>query len=128
LKNNRTPGGAGAHDLLVAIVRPQADPYGTLRGTTTTLDSEPSPLNIPILDLYLSANPAVMLTGVGVTSHELCHLIAGAVDLYGSGGAINPGYYSIMDQHFSATHLDPFHKMKNGMVQPLAIDLTRQGT
>ena len=33
-----------------------------------------------------------------------------------------------MDQHFSATHLDPFHKMKNGMVQPLAIDLTRQGT
>jgi len=115
-------------DLLVAIVRPQADPYGTLRGTTTTLDSEPTPLGVPILDLYLSANPAVMLTGVGVTSHELCHLIAGAVDLYGSCGAINPGYYSIMDQHFSATHLDPFHKMKNGMVQPLAIDLTRQGT
>ena len=41
-------------DLLVAIIRPQADPYGTLRGTTTTLDGEPAPLSIPILDLYLS--------------------------------------------------------------------------
>lgn len=115
-------------DLLVAIVRPQSDPYGTLRGTTTTLDGEPAPLSIPILDLYLSANPAVMLTGVGVTCHELCHLIAGAVDMYGSCSQIGSGYYSIMDQHFKATHLDPFEKMKNGMVQPLAIDLTTQGT
>jgi M6 family metalloprotease-like protein len=115
-------------DLIVAIVRPQADPYGTLRGTTTTLDGQPAPLTIPILDLYLSSNPAVMLTGVGVTCHELCHLIGGAADLYGSCSAIDPGYYSVMDQHFWATHLDPFHKMKNGMIQPFAMNLTLQGT
>jgi hypothetical protein len=29
-----------------------------------------------------------------------------------------------MDQPWSATHLDPFEKMKNGLVQPTAVDLT----
>ena len=115
-------------DLIVAIVRPQSGPYGTLRGTTAILDSHPTPLSMPILDLYLSADPANMLTGVGITCHELCHLIAGAADLYGSCAQIDPGYYSIMDNHSKATHLDPFEKMKNGMVAPIAIDLTLQGT
>jgi len=84
-------------DLLVAIVRPQTDPYGTLRGTSAVLDSVPAPLSMPVLDLYLSANANVFRTGVGVTCHELCHLIGGAVDMYGSCSSISAGYYSIMD-------------------------------
>jgi M6 family metalloprotease-like protein len=115
-------------DLLVAIVRPQSDPYGTLRQTTAVLDGNPAPLTVPVLDLYLSARPDGFLSGVGVTCHELSHLIAGAVDMYGSCSAISAGYYSIMDAHWHDTHLDPFEKMKNGMVQPFAIELTSQST
>lgn len=36
--------------------------------------------------------------------------------------------YSVMDDPWSATHLDPFEKMKNGLVQPLAVDLDTQMT
>jgi M6 family metalloprotease-like protein len=115
-------------DLLVAIVRPQSDPYGTLRQTTATLDGNPAPLVMPVLDLYLSSRPEGFLSGVGVTCHELSHLIAGAVDMYGSCSAISASYYSIMDAHWHDTHLDPFEKMKNGMVQPFAIELTSQPT
>jgi len=115
-------------DLLVAIVRPQNDPYGTQRQTTAVLDGEPKPLTVPILDIYLSALPQSFRTGVGVTCHELCHLICGAVDMYGVCSDIGSGYYSIMDSHWKATHLDPFEKMKNGMVQPRAIELTTQPT
>jgi M6 family metalloprotease-like protein len=115
-------------DLLVAIVRPQADPYGTLRGTSAVLDGDPTPLVVPVLDLYLSSNPDRLRWGVGVCAHELAHLVFGAMELYNGCSAINSGYYSIMDQHFQATHLDAFEKMKNGMVQPLAIELTKQST
>ncbi len=45
-------------ELMVAIVRPQDYPYGTLRGTNAFLDGSPAPLNVPVLDLYLSSNPA----------------------------------------------------------------------
>ena len=51
-------------------------------------------------------------------------MIFGAVDLYNGCPAISSGYYSIMDRPWSATHLDPFEKMKSGLVQPPAIDLT----
>ena len=115
-------------DLLVAIVRPQSGPYGTLRRTTAVLDGEPAPLTVPVLDLYLSARPEGFLSGVGVSCHELMHLIGGTVDMYGVCPAISAGYYSIMDAHWQATHLDPFEKMKNGMVQPIAIELTTQQT
>lgn len=113
-------------ELLVAIVRPQSDPYGTVRGVTVMLDSLPTPLGVPILDLYLSSNPARHLKGVGLVAHELSHMIIGAPDLYNGCPAISPGYYSVMDNHTRATHLDAFEKMKNGMVQPLAIDLSTQ--
>ena len=113
-------------EVLVAIVRPQDYPYGTLRGTTTVLDNAPPPLSMPVLDLYISANPTYRAVSVGVTSHELCHLIFGTMDLYGNCSAIDPGYYDIMDQHFKATHLDPFYKVKNGLVRPEAIELTTQ--
>ena len=116
-------------ELVVAIVRPQNNPYGTLRGTDAVLDGIPAPLNVPILDLYLSSNPAHLRWGVGVAAHELAHhIFVGAHELYGVCPNISPGKYSVMDAHWFATHLDPFWKMKNGLVQPLAIDLDTQTT
>jgi M6 family metalloprotease-like protein len=113
-----------ADELMVAVVRPQNDPYGTLRGTSLAVDGNPTPLNFGILDLYFSSLPGNQLWNVGTTSHESSHAELGAVDLYGVCPAVSSGFYSIMDQHWESTHLDPFHKMKNGMVQPLAIDLS----
>jgi M6 family metalloprotease-like protein len=118
-QNNRI----SSDELVVAIVRPQNEPYGTLRGTNALLDSSPTPLNVPILDLYLSSDPTLQLSGLGMTAHELSHHLFGAPDLYNGCPAISPGLYSIMDNAWYATHLDPFVKMKNGMVLPWAIDL-----
>lgn len=53
-------------------------------------------------------------------------MVFGALDLYGVCPAISAGLYNIMDYAWSATHLDPFEKMKNGLVQPFAIDLDTQ--
>ena len=115
-------------ELLVAIVRPQNSPYGTVRGAEVMLDGLPTPLSVPILDLYLSSDPGQFLTGVGLTAHETSHMIFGAVDMYNGCPEISSGYYSIMDHHWQATHLDPFEKMKSGLVQPLAIDLSTQAS
>jgi M6 family metalloprotease-like protein len=111
-------------ELLVAIVRPQTHPYGTIRGATATLDGLPTPMAVPVLDLYLSSLPDQFLAGVGLVAHEGAHMILGAVDMYNGCPAISSGLYSVMDQPWSATHLDPFEKMKNGLVQPTAVDLT----
>lgn len=123
-QNNRIT----SDELVVAIVRPQNVPYGTLRGTDAILDGSPTLLNVPILDLYLSSNPAYLRWGVGLVAHELAHHVFGAQDLYNGCPAISPGAYSVMDEHWLATHLDPFEKMKNGLVHPLAIDLATQAT
>jgi hypothetical protein len=67
-------------ELLVAIVRPQNGPYGTKRQTSAPLDNVQPALTVPLLDLYLSSRSEGFLTGVGVTCHELSHLIFGTVD------------------------------------------------
>jgi M6 family metalloprotease-like protein len=115
-------------ELAVAIVRPQNSPYGTVRSAHAALDGAPAPLEVPVLDLYLSSNPAMHLAGMSVTAHEFCHLVFGALDLYGVCPAISAGQYNIMDDGYSGTHLDPFEKMKNGLVQPWAVDLDTQAT
>jgi hypothetical protein len=61
---------------------------------------------------------------IAVTAHESSHAVVGALDLYGVCAQVSPGFYSIMDQHWESTHLDAFHKMKNGLVQPVAVDLS----
>jgi M6 family metalloprotease-like protein len=116
-------------ELVVAIVRPQNNPDGFLVGTDASLDGSPMSLNIPILDLYLSSDPGRLRWGVGIAAHELAHhIFVGAHELYGVCPAISPGPHSVMDQAWLATHLDAFWKMKNGLVQPVAIDLDTQVT
>jgi M6 family metalloprotease-like protein len=112
-------------ELLVAIVRPQNSPYGTVRGTTQTVDGNPTPMGFTVVDLYLSSLSANHLWNVGLAAHEGSHAIIGALDIYGVCPQVSPGYYSVMDQHYLSTHLDAFHKMKNGMVQPVAVDLSK---
>jgi hypothetical protein len=114
-----------ADELLIAVVRPQNDPYGTFRSTSTPVDGNPTPMTFNILDMYFSSSPANQLWNVGTTSHESSHAVLGAVDLYGVCPAVSSDYYSIMDAHFQSTHLDAFHKLKNGMVQPIAVDLSQ---
>ncbi len=112
-------------EVLIVAMRPQATAYGTLRGTTTKLDNIDPPLAMPLIDLYLSKNPAQHIKGVGVAAHELCHLLLGISESYGNCPDIDPDYYSIMDGpgSYAATHLDPHSKMKAGWVHPLAINL-----
>lgn len=115
-------------DTLVALIRPQNSPYGTLRGTTAILDNVPPPLSMPALDIYVSSMASQRTSAVGICAHELCHLIFAAPDLYGNCPNIDAGYYNIMDMPWRATHLDPFDKMKNGLVRPQAIELTTAST
>jgi M6 family metalloprotease-like protein len=115
-------------ELIVAVIRPQNDPYGTARGTSLAVDGNPTPLSVAITDLYLSRDEAKFLVGVGLAAHELSHQVIGAEDLYGVCAAVSPGLFSVMANHTRATHLDPFHKLKNGFVSPQAIDLNIQQT
>jgi M6 family metalloprotease-like protein len=104
-------------ELVVEIVRPQNDAYGTNRFTTAPLDGVT--LGLTVLDMYISpfTDTAHRRVNVGVTAHEAAHDILGAADMY-SDLATRPGWYSIMDSHWNATHLDPFHKLKSGFVTP----------
>jgi M6 family metalloprotease-like protein len=58
--------------------------------------------------------------------HELCHILLGLGDMYftffTSTGA---GPYSVMDQHWTCPHIDPFQKLKLGWLHMLSV--TRSG-
>lgn len=109
-------------ELLVAIVRPQNDPYGTATGTSLWLDGALSPLGVHISDLYLSALPGNRTWSVGVIAHEFSHSLNGAEDIYlPCPLETDAGSFSVMSWHGDATHLDPWHKLKSGFVTPDAI-------
>jgi M6 family metalloprotease-like protein len=117
-------GKLGPDELLVAIVRPQNVPYGTTRGTNVALDGVSTPLGVHLSDLYLSPHDGYRQTGVGIISHEFSHSIIGAQDLYSPcPPETDAGSFSIMSWHGSATHLDPWHKLKSGLVTPDAISI-----
>jgi M6 family metalloprotease-like protein len=112
-------------ELLVAIVRPQASPYGTTRSTSVSLDGVATPLDVHLSDLYLSANVNYRTWSVGTISHEFSHSLIGAQDLYSPcPPETDAGSFSIMSWHGNATHLDPLHKLKSGFVTPDAVDIS----
>lgn len=113
-------------ELIVIVVLPQGSPYGAARWASMPVDGDPQPMNFSMIDLYLSSEPRLFRDGVGIAVHEISHHYLGALDLYGVCAQVDPGFYSIMDVPDFATHLDPFEKMKNGFLQPLAIDLSVQ--
>jgi M6 family metalloprotease-like protein len=111
-------------ELLVAIVRPQATPYGTTRATTIALDGAMPALDVHVSDLYLSANGAHRTGAVGLMAHEMSHSLLGTQDLYSPCPASTDARrFSNASDHTAATHLDPFHKLKSGLVAPDAIDI-----
>ena len=111
-------------ELLVAIVRPQATPYGTTRSTTIALDGVPTPLDVHVSDIYLSASAGHRVAGVGVMAHEMSHSLLSTHDLYSPCPANTDAHtFSIMSNHTAGTHLDPFHKLKSGFVAPDAVNI-----
>jgi len=60
---------------------------------------------------------------VGLIGHEFSHSLNAAFDLYSPCPAeTDAGAFSVMSYHFSATHLDPWHKLKSGFVTPDALE------
>ena len=113
-------------EVLVVCMRPQNSAYGTARGRTLRLDDRDPPLEVPILDLYLSPQPNEHIRAVGVAAHELSHfLLERNFESYGNCPDIDPGFYSVLDTPgtYAANHLDPHSKLKLGWVQPIAINL-----
>lgn len=110
-------------ELVVLIVIPQNDPFGTERAVA----SRQYPVNealvvdgvrIPtIVEAYIG-NPA----SASLVAHELSHILFNAGDMYFNGfQPFAAGPYSLMDQSVSPQHLDPYHKLKLGWVRPRII-------
>lgn len=111
-------------ELLVAIVRPQNGAYGTTRSTSLPLDGVSTPMGVHISDLYLSAFASNRTVGVGLIAHEFSHSLNAAQDIYSPcPPETDAGSFSVMSWHGSATHLDPWHKLKSGFVTPDAITI-----
>ena len=111
-------------ELAVIVALPQDQPYGTFRTVEVAIGGAVSPMSFDIADMYVSSLPSQRLATVGGFSHELAHAIYGAGDMYTNGNPARPGMYSAMDNNWSATHLDPFHKLKSGWLPPAVIELS----
>ncbi|MBO3748357.1 hypothetical protein J5X84_19965 [Streptosporangiaceae bacterium NEAU-GS5] len=114
-------------EAVIEIIRPQNEPYGTLRGATATLDGVST--SVDLLDLYLSSavDTSTRAWNVGLIAHEASHLLLGTADMYW-GTTTRPGRYSVMDDHTRASHLDPFHKLKLGFVTPNVVEINKWTT
>jgi M6 family metalloprotease-like protein len=112
-------------ETFIAIVRPQNDPYGTTQPVVSAkLDGVATALNIHVSDIYLSSKSANRTWGVGLMAHEFSHSLLDTQDLYSPCPADTDAHtFSIMSNHRNGTHLDPFHKLKSGLVAADAINL-----
>ncbi|HEY7496446.1 MAG TPA: PPC domain-containing protein [Candidatus Tectomicrobia bacterium] len=111
-------------ELAVAILRPNGPQWGdrafALRTATVRVDGVSS---IAIIDLLYEPAPHDNTSQVGLLAHEMMHQLLGAEDMYDNAYEVpdlpfDADLYSIMDQHGGATHLDPFHKLKYGWLEP----------
>jgi len=113
-------------ELGIAVIRqtPADWDYGTERNASFQTPSGGMTANIA--DIYFSAG--VKTVQWGLLGHELMHDIANAADLYGYGNLTmwRPGWYSLMDAHWNANHLDPIHKLKFGWTTPTVRTLQSQ--
>lgn len=112
-----------SEELVVLIVIPQNDPFGTQRAAV----SREYPTNealvvdgvrIPtIIEAYIGNSASIALI-----AHELSHILFNAGDMYfNSFQPFAAGPYSLMDQSIYPHHLDPYHKLKLGWVRPRII-------
>lgn len=110
-------------ELVLEIVRPQNDPYGTVRHTHLAVDGNSTPMTFTLVDAYLSASVDRRRWSVGLLAHEVSHAVLGAWDQHSCASETQPGLYGIMDEHQEATHLDPLHKLKSGFIVPDLVEV-----
>ncbi len=121
-------GAVSSDEAVIVIAKPQGSTFGQATGGAFTLDG--SSMNLDFIDAYLppdDADPDNDRTKrVGTLVHEIAHAILGADDMYGdeaSGAA-----YTVMGNHEPAGHLDPAHKLANGLLTPTAIEMETLAT
>ena len=110
-------------ELAILIAIPQASAFGTNRGVVGIQVPSSHPLivdgvKIPIMAEWYTGTPV----NFPVAAHELSHLLLGQGDLYFT--IFNPfaaGEYSLMDQSYQRSHMDPVAKLKHGWVRPKLI-------
>ncbi len=111
------------NELGIVIVIPQNNPFGSVRTPASQQYPTWQPLvvdgvRIPVIAEVYAGSPA----NLGVFAHEISHLLLNLPDLYFS--FFNPfaaGHYSLMDVTYIDAHLDPFHKIHLGWLQPTVV-------
>ncbi len=107
-------------ELGILIVIPQNNPFGTVRvplgrqvpnNEALVVDGVIIPL---IAEAYIGSPP-----NLGLVAHELSHLFLNLPDMYFNFFfPYAAGVYSLMDATMGDNHLDPFHKIRLGWIQP----------
>jgi M6 family metalloprotease-like protein len=110
-------------ELGIVIVIPQNSAFGTVRVPASQQYPAWQPLvvdgvTIPLIAEVYAGSPPNM----GAFVHETSHLLFNLPDMYFA--FYNPydaGAYSIMDACYWDAHLDPFHKIHLGWLQPTIV-------
>jgi len=121
-------------ELAVAVIRPQPDDnwgdWGQA-GHATTISAD-GMSSIAMVDTFF-VSAWSDLGKIGLIAHEMNHQMFGAADMYDnipSWGLPDLPYdadsWSIMDANGLATHLDPFHKLKYGWLNPTLMTIKDQ--
>jgi M6 family metalloprotease-like protein len=115
-------------EAIVVIIKPQFTEFGQCCGAKT-VNVDGQSLTIAYVDAYAAPDDAdannERTRRVGLLAHEISHAVLGADDLYGATGLDTT---SIMSMFSAASHLDPGHKLANGLVTPTAIEMTEWTT
>jgi M6 family metalloprotease-like protein len=114
-------------ELVVLIVIPQNNPFGTRREVIGKEYPERKNLVVDgvkirvLVEAYIGSPPSI-----GLVAHELSHIMFEADDMYFDFfQPYSAGPYSLMDDSPPLPgHIDPFHKLKLGWIQPKIIRKT----
>lgn len=111
-------------ELTILIVIPQNGAFGTQNPVSGRQHPHWQPLVVDgvridtMVEAYIGNPPSL-----GLVAHELAHILLGAGDMYFD--IVYPcaaGPYSLMDQSpANPPHLDPFHKLRLGWLQPTIV-------
>jgi M6 family metalloprotease-like protein len=110
-------------ELGIVIVIPQNSPFGTVRVPASQQFPTWQPLvvdgvTIPLIAEVFAGSPP----NLGAFVHEIFHLLFNLPDMYFSFFyPYAAGHYSIMDATYLDGHLDPFHKIHLGWLQPTIV-------
>ncbi|MBN2008466.1 M6 family metalloprotease domain-containing protein [candidate division KSB1 bacterium] len=110
-------------ELGILIVIPQNSPFGTNRIAYGQEFPNKQPLVVDGVTITWIAEAYIgSPINLGVVAHELNHLFLNLPDMYFN--FFQPyaaGMYSIMDVGYYDNHIDPFHKIRLGWIQPAQV-------